>query len=88
MKLFLYCATRDQDRMSNSINGALGVGASDSAARLAVLAAKPNGEFDAAKFAGWSSYELVDGVVTLPGGVSAIFTGRVHGGGVSPMPGA
>lgn len=88
MKLFIFSATTEETRMEGSINSVIAAGASEAAARTAtLLAAKTNGGFSPEKFDAWSSFEVADGTVTLPGSSAALFMGKTFGGGVNPLPG-
>jgi hypothetical protein len=84
-KLYLLAATNEKDRMEGSINSVLAIGADEAAARAAALTAKPNGSFDASKFAEWSAWLVADGTITLPVTGAVQFMGNAYG--VNPLPG-
>lgn len=78
-KLLIFYPGTEDLQLSNSINSVLGVGANEAGARAAVIAAKPNGEFDEAKFAHWTAHEITDGTINLPKGRASLFMGRAYG---------
>ena len=85
-KLFIFASTNERTNMAGSINSAMALGADEAAARAAVVAAKPNGEFDESKFADWYAYEAA-GTGTLPGSATVLFGGKLHGTLLNPVPG-
>ena len=87
-KLYMIAATNETNRMEGSVNAVLAIGADESAARLAALAAKPNGSFSAEKFAAWSAWLIADGTLTLPVAGSVQFLGNAYGSPIQPLPGA
>lgn len=88
MKLYLFAASSESSRMAGSINSAIAAGSNESAAREAVVNAKPSGEFDEARFAAWSAIQIADGTITLPDSASVQFLGAAFGNGLNRLPGA
>lgn len=83
--LYMIASTDEETRLEGSVNAVLAVGADEAAARAAVLAVKPNGSFDASKFAAWSAWLVAAGTITLPVAGSVQFLGSAYG--VNPLPG-
>ena len=59
--LYMIASTDEETRLEGSVNAVLAIGADEAAARAAVLAVKPNGSFDASKFAAWSAWLVAAG---------------------------